>query len=225
MQQQNRERIEWPESVHRAFFFFSCLLRIFVYLQFPGGNPRLGARSVRVSDRVRDAASLHVSQSACYALSSWSVLNRKGRLSPWEGIHRQLVREFRSLKKKKKNRLSGFNFVTSQYFGTFWLSVCRSSTVSTDCIQGFSCSFFKISPPAVFPAFMCCFGCVLASGWASSAGTGCLCSGRTGCSTRSQEKSPVPFPKPCSMKLKAMQSRETRISRPRTWIVRTKTLK
>lgn len=88
------------------FFFFSCLLRIFVYLRFPGGNPRLGARSVHVSDRVRDAASLHVSQSACYALSSWSVLNRKGRLSPWEGIHRQLVREFRSLKKKKKKKIA-----------------------------------------------------------------------------------------------------------------------
>lgn len=62
------------------FFFLVCLLRIFVYLRFPGGNSRLGARSARVSDCVRDTPSLHVSQSACSTLSSWSVLNRKGRL-------------------------------------------------------------------------------------------------------------------------------------------------
>lgn len=52
-----------------------------MYLRFPGGNSRLGAHSVHVSDGVRDTASLHVSQSACYTLSSQSVLNRKGRLS------------------------------------------------------------------------------------------------------------------------------------------------
>lgn len=47
----------------------------------------------------------------------------------------------------------------------------------------------SFSPPVVFPAFMCCCDHDLESGWVCSAGTGSLRSGRTGCSTRSQQKS------------------------------------
>lgn len=44
------------------FFFSSCLMRIFVYLRFPGGNWWLSVCFVRVSYRVRERASDHVSK-------------------------------------------------------------------------------------------------------------------------------------------------------------------
>lgn len=53
-------------------FFFFCLLRIFVYLRFPGGNCGLSVCSVRVSASDRERASMWVSPSVCNVLSSWT---------------------------------------------------------------------------------------------------------------------------------------------------------
>lgn len=119
--------------------------------------------------------------------------------------------------------LSGFQFWELAGFWNFFKLWMQDFYRVHWLCESVSCSV-SICPPAVFPSFMPCFGCVLASGWAFSAGTGSLCSGRTGCSTRSQQKSPVPFPKPCSMKPKPRQARITRISKPRTWILQSRTL-
>lgn len=47
------------------FFFSSCLMRIFVYLRFPGGNWWLSVCFVRVSYRVRERASERPCEQAC----------------------------------------------------------------------------------------------------------------------------------------------------------------
>lgn len=196
-----------------CFFFFSCLPAEDICVFTISWRKPEAWCSLRVGVRQSKRHSKFACESVCLLRVEQMKCFEQKRTIAWEGIQRQLVREFHSLKKIKKKSphcLSGFNFVILQYFGTFWL---------------FFFFFFLICPPSVFPAFMYCFGCILASGWASSAGTGSLCSGRTGCSTRSQEKSPVPLPKPWSMKLKATLARKTQISRLRTWILHTKTLK
>lgn len=226
LQQQNRDQIEWPESVRAPYFFFFHLSACWGYLC--------------IYDFLEETRGLVLALCACQTewetqqVCMWvSVLatrwadevfwtEKDDFHQTWVGIHRQPVREFRSL--KQKNHLRGFILWSHNILE---LLDFLGSTVSIDCVKLFSCSFFvfKSALQQYFLLFMCCSGCILTSGWTSSAGTGSLCSGRTGCSTRSQEKSLVLFPKPCSMKLKAIQSRKTQISRPRTWILRTKTLK
>lgn len=118
------EWIEWPESVCRAFFLLVCLLRIFVYLRFPGGNSRLSARPVRARRGERQSKLvcesvrlLHVGQLKCF---------ERKRTAEREFIHGSFVNFVRNL----VDCLSGFTFVIQQDLGTFSNSGCRISTVS-----------------------------------------------------------------------------------------------
>lgn len=200
--------MNWMAGIFAPCFFFFFFLSacwgylcIYDFLEETGGSAL--ALCACQSEREAKRVSMWVSPLATYWADEVFWTEKEGFPRTWEGIHRRLLRKF------------GLNSGSSPQ----WISFLRSRRI-LELLQTLDAGLLPCSLivwtcfPVVFWSallqsfllFMPCFGCVLCSGWA---GTGSLWSGRTGCSTRSQQKSPVPFPKPCRMKPKATQSRIT----------------
>lgn len=178
------EWIEWPESVCRACFLV-CLLNLCVFTISWRKLEAQCSPCARATWWEAKQVSVWVSPLA----TRWAAEVFWTEKDGWEGIHPRLICEFCSESCWLPQWIYFCDPAGFRNFFKLWMQ----DFYRLHCVEVFSCSV-SIYHLAVFPPFMSCFGCILASGWASSACTGSLCSGRTGCSTRSQQKSPVPFP-------------------------------